>query len=78
MFDDARTLDRIERALDSTPTCPACRAPTDIRERDGRLWLECSDHAASVRRTVSARGWRPPSPRIPRAIVLDLTDRAAA
>jgi ribosomal protein L37AE/L43A len=48
MSDNAKTLDRIERALEANPFCPVCRAPTVIRDHDGRLWLECSttpDHA---------------------------------
>ena len=77
MFDDPRTLDRIERALDSTPTCPACRAPTDIRERDGRLWLECSTTPVGPPNGLRARLEAALAPH-PRAIVLDLTDRAAA
>ena len=42
MFANAHMLDLIERALDHDPCCTLCNAPTDIRERDGRLWLECS------------------------------------
>ena len=42
MFDNARMLDLIERTLDADPTCSVCGAPTDVRDHDGRLWLECS------------------------------------
>lgn len=42
MFDHAHLIDRIERSIDADPACPVCHAPTTIRERDGRLWLECS------------------------------------
>jgi ssDNA-binding Zn-finger/Zn-ribbon topoisomerase 1 len=42
MFDNARMLDLIERTLDADPVCPVCGAPTDVREHDGRLWIECS------------------------------------
>ena len=42
MFDNARLLDLIERALDTDPFCPACGAPTTIKDDDGRLWLVCS------------------------------------
>jgi hypothetical protein len=42
MFDNARMLDLIERTLDADPVCPVCGAPTDVRDHDGRLWIECS------------------------------------
>ena len=42
MFDNARMLDLIERALDDDPFCPVCGAPTTIEDDDGRLWLVCS------------------------------------
>ena len=42
MFDNAQMLDLIERTLDADPTCPVCGAPTDVRDYDGCLWLECS------------------------------------
>ena len=42
MFDNARMLDLIERALDDDPYCPVCGAPTTIEDDDGRLWLVCS------------------------------------
>ena len=42
MFDHAHLVDRIERSIDTDPTCSTCHAPTTIRERGGRLWLECS------------------------------------
>ena len=46
MLDAARMLDLIERALDAHPTCSVCGAPTDVRDHDGRLWLECSSAAS--------------------------------
>jgi hypothetical protein len=42
MFDNARMLDLIERALDDDPFCPVCGAPTTIEDDRGRLWLVCS------------------------------------
>jgi hypothetical protein len=42
MFDNARMLDLIERALDDDPLCPICSAPTTIEDDNGRLWLVCS------------------------------------
>ncbi len=77
MLDAARTLDRIERALVSTPTCAACGAPTDIRDRDGRLWLECSTTPLGSPIGFRARLEAALAPH-PRAIVLDPTDVAAA
>lgn len=47
MFDNARMLDLIERALDDDPFCPVCGAPTTIEDDDGRLWLVCSAATAS-------------------------------
>jgi hypothetical protein len=55
MSDDALTLDRIERALDTHPLCPVCYAPTVIREHDGRLWLECSATSPDVPAGLLAR-----------------------
>ena len=77
MLDDPRTLDRIERALDSTPTCPACGAPTDVRDRDGRLWLECSTTPVGPPIGLRARLGAALAPH-PRAIVIDPPDRVAA
>ena len=42
MFDNARMLDLIERTMDADPICPVCGAPRDVRDHDGRLWIECS------------------------------------
>ena len=42
MFDNARMLDLIERALDADPYLPRLRRPDRRRGRDGRLWLVCS------------------------------------
>ena len=46
MFDNARMLDLIERALDDDPFCPVDGAPTTIEDDGGRLWLVCSAAAA--------------------------------
>ena len=42
MNDDLRLVDYIERSIDRDPYCPACGAPTDVRDRNGALVLECS------------------------------------
>lgn len=42
MFEHARMLDRIERALEDHPFCPVCGVPTSIDDEGGRLWLTCS------------------------------------
>jgi hypothetical protein len=42
MFDNARMLDFIERALADEPFCSTCGAPTTIEHDDGLLWLVCS------------------------------------
>ncbi len=42
MFDNAHLIDRLERSIEADPICPVCHAPTTIRERGGRLWLDCS------------------------------------
>ena len=42
MFDNARLLDQIERAIDTDPFCPACHAPNTVIEADDSLWIVCS------------------------------------
>jgi hypothetical protein len=42
MIDHVHARDRIERALDAAPYCPACGAPTTILEEDGQLVLRCA------------------------------------
>lgn len=42
MFDRARALDLIDRAIDSDPFCPVCHAPTQISDAEGHVLLECS------------------------------------
>ncbi len=42
MFDNARMLDLIERALAAEPFCATCGAPTTIEHDGGLLWLVCS------------------------------------
>jgi hypothetical protein len=82
MFDHALTLDRIERALDINPFCPVCDAPTVIRDRDGRLWLECSATPAHAPTGFLARlsAAIAPHPRqlITDSPVADLRDPVAA
>jgi hypothetical protein len=41
MFENARLLERIERAQDERPYCIVCAEPTEVVERDGGLWLVC-------------------------------------
>ena len=69
----------IASSAPSTPPrpVPPAGAPTDIRERDGRLWLECSTTPVGPPNGLRARLEAALAPH-PRAIVLDLTDRAAA
>jgi hypothetical protein len=55
MFENARMLDLIERTLDTYPACAVCAAPTDVRERGGGLWLECSSTPADEPRGLIAR-----------------------
>ena len=70
MSDNARTLDRIERALDINPFCPVCDAPTVIRDHDGRLWLECSTTPAHAPTGLLARLSAAVAPH-PRQLVAD-------
>jgi hypothetical protein len=77
MFDNAQMLDRLERALDATPTCPVCGAPTDIRHRDGQLWLECSATPVDPPSGFLARLEAALAPH-PRRLVADLMDPIAA
>ena len=77
MFDDVRMLDRIERALDATPTCPVCGAPTAIRHRSGRLWLECSATPVDPPTGFLARLEAALAPH-PRHVVAELIDPIAA
>jgi hypothetical protein len=75
MFDNARMLDLIERALDDDPFCPVCSAPTTIEDDGGRLWMVCSAalEATSVVERVSAAI-------LPhrRRLVVDLSEHVAA
>ncbi len=77
MFDHARLIDRIERSLVDTPYCSVCHAPTAIRDRDGRLWLECSTTPVDEPTGVLARLGAALMPH-PRQLVLDLTEDLAA
>jgi hypothetical protein len=75
MFDNARMLDFIERALDTDPFCPVCGSPTTIEDDDGRLWLVCS--AAMTPTSVIARISAAVIPH-KRRLVVDLSEYAAA
>ncbi len=77
MLDTTRTLDRIERALDTDPFCPVCDAPTVIRQRGGHLWLECSTTAEVAPDGLVARIGAVVT-RHPSRIVADLTELVAA
>ena len=75
MFDRARVVDRIERAIDHDPTCPVCGAPTTVVEDDGTLVLRCTatlDPEGVIARLDAAMRPHVAEP------ILDLTDRAAA
>jgi hypothetical protein len=77
MFDNARMLDVIERALDAEPTCPVCGAPTDVRDHDGRLWLECSSASSDPPNGIVARLGAAILPH-PRRLLIDLREPRAA
>jgi hypothetical protein len=75
MFDNARMLDVIERALDDDPFCPVCGAPTTIEDDDGRLWLVCS--AASAPSGIVGRIGAVILPHA-RRLIVDLSEQLAA
>jgi len=75
MYENARLLEMIERALTTDPFCPTCNAPTTIRDDDGLLWLECSAVAEAtgiLARIESVLRIHP------RRLVVDLTEYLAA
>jgi len=77
MFDHARLVDRIEQSVEDDPTCSVCHAPTMIRDRAGRLWLECS--ATSEDEPVGLRARLAAALRShPRQLIVDLTEDLAA
>lgn len=47
MHDHRTIVDAIERATDDHPFCSTCGAHTDVTEREGTIWLECSSLARS-------------------------------
>lgn len=77
MFDHAHLIDRIERSIEDDPYCSICHAPTVIRERAGRLWLECSatpeDEPLGIRARFAAVFMSHP-----RHLIMDLTEDLAA
>ena len=77
MFDHAHLVDRIERSIEDDPYCSFCHAPTVIRDRSGRLWLECSaapeDEPSGLRARFTAAFMRHP-----RRLIVDLTLNLAA
>jgi hypothetical protein len=77
MFDHAHLVDRIEQSIEDAPTCSLCHAPTVIRDRAGRLWLECSatpeDEPIGLRARFAAAFMSHP-----RQLILDLTEDLAA
>jgi len=77
MFDNARLVDRIERSIEDDPTCAVCHAPTVVRDRAGRLWLECSttpeDEPIGLRARFAAA-----FSLHPRQLIVDLTEDLAA
>ena len=50
-MDDHRLVDFIERSIDRDPFCTSCGAPTDVRDRNGALVLECSAIGAAPERS---------------------------
>lgn len=77
MFDHAHLIDLIERTIDDDPFCPICRAPTTIRDHDGRLWLECSATPAETSAGRLARLGSRLLPH-PHRLIVDLTEDLAA
>jgi hypothetical protein len=75
MYDRARALDLIDRAIDSDPFCPVCEAPSEIADADGVLVLRCSAAAAPNGLLGRLSAAIPPPPR---AHVVDLSDDIAA
>ena len=75
MFDNARMLELVERALDDDPFCPVCSAPTTIEDDDGRLWLVCS--AAATPTGIIGRVGAAILPH-KRRLVVDLSEDLAA
>jgi len=77
MFDHAHLIDRIERSIEDDPTCSVCHAPTMIRDRAGRLWLECSatpdDEPIGLRARLAAAFTAHP-----RRLIVDLSEDLAA
>jgi hypothetical protein len=77
MFDHAHLVDRIERSIDTDPFCPVCHAPTTIRDRDGRLWLECSSTPAGAPSGLRERVEAALLPH-PRRLIVDRVEQLAA
>ena len=77
MFTNAHVLDLIEQTLDRDPACALCGAPTDIRDRDGRLWLECSSTPLETPTGLLARIGVALQPH-PRRLLVDLREDVAA
>ena len=57
MIDNPRAVDLIERAHDAQPFC-RCGRHTTMRERAGKIWLECSSldepRGGTIARVLSA------------------------
>jgi hypothetical protein len=77
MSDRAHLVDLIERSIEDRPYCDACHAPTTIRDRGGRLWLECSATPADEPSGLVARLGAALVPH-PRHLVVDLNEEVAA
>ncbi|MEX1172966.1 MAG: hypothetical protein WEG56_10185 [Chloroflexota bacterium] len=75
MYDRARALDLIDRAIDADPYCPLCGAPTEIAEADGVIVLRC--RAAAAPNGVLGRVSAAVLPHL-RSRVVDLSDGVAA
>jgi hypothetical protein len=75
MFDRATVVDRIERAIDHDPYCPACGAPTTVVDEDGVLVLRCTAAAEAAGRLARILATIVPHVRRP---ILDLREGIAA
>jgi len=76
MFDNARVLDLLERAIDDDPMCRACGSPNTIEDDGaGRLCLVCPTTIAPA--GLAARVSAALLPHTRRRL-LDLTEHVAA
>jgi len=77
MLDHAHLIDLIEGSIATDPSCPVCHDPTTIRNREGRIWLECSATPEDEPTTIVARLGAILLSH-PRRLVVDLSEDVAA